>query len=148
MTTNQEYILLIMNCEKYQWKADKQKDSWLKTISTFLPFFHVQGNPELSSEYEFNYETNILYVKVKDDYNSLPKKVIASFKAILQIYPNLKYIFKTDDDQILTNPKFFQTITNLVKTKKPKTHYGGQKIVIETPYLSKYNRILYLDRPT
>ena len=138
-----EYILLIMNCEKYQWKADKQKDSWLPNISTssYLHYFHVQGNPNLLSEYEFNHDQNRLFVKTKDDYNSLPKKVIASFKAIIEQYPNIKFIFKTDDDQMLTNPKFFQTITNLIKNKKPKTHYGGQKIVINTPYLSQYNRI-------
>jgi len=147
MITNQEeekekeHILLIMNCEKYAWKAVIQKDSWLKTIPSFLPYFHVQGNPNLSTEYELNYDQNILYVKTKDDYNSLPKKVIASYHAILEYYPNMKYIFKTDDDQMLTNPKFFQTITNIIKTKKPKTHYGGQKIIIEKPYLSKYNRI-------
>lgn len=139
---SQEFILLIMNCKKYAWKANQQKETWITNLPTSLPFFHVQGNPDLSSsEYEFNHEFNILYVNVKDDYNSLPKKVIASFKAALQNYPNLKYIFKTDDDQMLTNPKFFQTITNLIKTKKPKTHYGGQRIVIETPYLSQYNRI-------
>lgn len=137
----QEHILLLMNCEKYQWKADKQKESWLKTIPSFLPFYHVIGNSKLSSEYEFNQDQNLLYVKTNDDYNSLPKKVIAAYQAILLKYPNLKYIFKTDDDQMLTNPKFFQTITNLIKTKKPKTHYGGQKIIIKTPYLSQYNRI-------
>lgn len=146
MITNQQqqeynHVLLIMNCEKYQWKADKQKDSWLKTIPLSLPYYHVKGNPDLSSEYELNQEQNILYVKTNDDYNSLPKKVIVAYKAILHYYPNLKYIFKTDDDQMLTNPKFFQTITNLIKTKKPKLHYGGQKVIIDIPYLSQYNRI-------
>ena len=145
MISNQEeeYILLIMNCKKYAWKADKQKDSWLRNLSSssYLNYYHVQGNPKLTSEYEFNDDQNILYVKVVDDYNSLPKKVIAAYQAILLEYPNLKYIFKTDDDQMLTNPKLFQTITNIIKTKKPKTHYGGQKIIIKTPYLSQYNRI-------
>ena len=37
----EEYILLIMNCEKYAWKADIQKDSWLKTIPSSLPYFHI-----------------------------------------------------------------------------------------------------------
>ena len=137
----QDYILLIMNCEKYLWKADKQKETWISNLPTSLHYFHVQGNPNLLSEYKFNHDQNLLYVKTKDDYNSLPKKVIASFKAITDTYPNIKYIFKTDDDQMLINPKFFQTITNLIKTKKPKTHYGGQKVVINTPYLSQYNRI-------
>jgi hypothetical protein len=136
-----EYVLLIMNCEKYHWKAQYQKESWLSNLPTFLTYFHVQGNPNLSSEYELNPKQNLLCVNVNDDYNSLPKKVIAAYQAIIVLYPNIKYIFKTDDDQMLSNPKFFQIITDLIKIKKPKTHYGGQKIVIETPYLSQYNKI-------
>jgi hypothetical protein len=136
-----EYVLLIMNCKKYQWKANKQKESWLQNIPESLPYFHVIGNPNLPEDFQLNNKENLLYVKVEDDYNSLPKKVIAAFKVILHYYPNLKYIFKTDDDQILTNMKFFDIIMNLIKNIKPKLHYGGQKVVINTPYLSQYNRI-------
>ena len=48
-------------------------------------------------------------VNTKDDYISLPSKVIAAFGAIRQTF-KFKYVFKTDDDQDLINEKFFDTI--------------------------------------
>lgn len=136
-----EYVLLIMNCEKYHWKAQIQKETWLKSLPSFITYYHVKGDSNLANDYLFDEEQNLLMVKTDDDYNSLPKKVIASYQSINDTFPNLKYIFKTDDDQMLTNPNFFNIIINLIKNKKPKTHYGGQKIIIETPYLSQYNKI-------
>ena len=37
-------------------------------------------------------KNNVLFVKVADDYNSLPKKVIAAYSAVIQIF-NFKYLF-------------------------------------------------------
>jgi hypothetical protein len=137
----QEYILLIMNCKKYDFKSKYQKETWLQLLPDFLKYYHVIGNPDLVKDFVFDNDNNILYVKTMDDYNSLPKKVFASYKAAYDSFPFLKYIYKTDDDQILTNPKFFDIITNLIKNKKPKTHYGGFIVDIETPYLSQYCKI-------
>jgi hypothetical protein len=141
LENNNEFILLIMNCEKYKWKAELQKESWIPNLPTYLTYYHVQGNPNLETDYLLNHESHLLIVKTEDDYNSLPKKVIASFQVLVNIFPNIKYIFKTDDDQMLTNPKFFDIIKNLLESKKPKPHYGGQKIIIQNPYLSQYNKI-------
>lgn len=136
----QEYIMLIMNCKKYINKALYQKQTWLPLIPSYLIYYHVIGDEMLETEYKFDKENNILWVKVKDDYNSLPKKVIASYKAIQENY-EFKYLFKTDDDQILVKSTFFDILTKLLSTKKPKTHYGGFIVDVKTPYLSKYNLI-------
>ena len=93
----QEIILLIMNCKKYEKKALFQKQTWLKTIPPFLKYYHVIGDPLLETEYKFDNENNILWVKVDDDYNSLPNKVITSYNAIYETF-QFKYILKTDDD--------------------------------------------------
>jgi hypothetical protein len=98
----QDYILLIFNCHKYRFKAEKQKDSWLPKIPSNLLYFHVLGDPNLETDYKFLTEDNILLVKVEDDYNSLPKKVIRAYQATFNTY-EFKYIFKTDDDQQVTN---------------------------------------------
>ena len=133
------FILLIMNCKKYKYKALKQKESWLKNF-TLMPYFHVIGEPELETNFKFDNENNILYVKTEDDYNSLPKKVIAAYNAINEVYM-YDYIFKTDDDQMLNNIQFLNIIQALLKNKYPKIHYAGNVVKVDKPYLSQYNLI-------
>jgi hypothetical protein len=137
---NQDFILLIMNCTKYEKKAKFQTQTWLKTIPSNLCFYHVIGDSTLETDYKFNNEKNILWVKVNDDYNSLPNKVISSYQAINNTY-NFKYIFKTDDDQILTTPKFFESLSSEIPQMIPSPHYGGLIVNIKTPYLSQYYKI-------
>jgi len=136
----QEFIMLIMNCKKYVKKALFQKMTWLKQIPSYLKYYHVIGDESLDSEFKFDNESNTLYVKVADDYNSLPKKVIAAYDAVNKTF-NYSYIFKTDDDQILVNNKYFDMISGLIKVKQPKSHYGGYIVDVKQPYLSEYHRI-------
>jgi hypothetical protein len=137
---DQEYIMLIMNCKKYVKKALFQKRTWLKTIPAFLKYYHVIGDEMLDTNYKFDEENNILWVKVADDYNSLPKKVITAYEAVYDTF-NFKYIFKTDDDQILVKPQFFDIIKNLLSNFPQPPHYGGYIVDVKQPYLSQYNRI-------
>ena len=169
----QEFILLIMNCKKYEYKATYQKNTWLQNIPTFIKYYHVlpflplkkvepnlplekvEPNlekvdlekvdlalpfPKVEEEFKFDNENNILYVKCEDDYNSLPKKVISAYNAIHETF-NYKYIFKTDDDQNLINLGFLDVISNLIKIKQPISHYGGNIIDVQKPYLSQYSKI-------
>ena len=140
----QDYILLIFNCQRYRFKAEKQKDTWLPNIPSSIIYFHVLGDPELTNSYQFLREENILLVKVEDDYNSLPKKVIRAFEAIKETY-KFKYIFKTDDDQQVTNIKIFDTIMSLLNRKyddpDARLHYGGHIVNVKQTYQSQYYRI-------
>lgn len=131
-------FLLIMNCKKYRAKALYQKNTWLKQIQ--FKYYHVIGDTSLETSYKFDEIEKILWVKTLDDYNSLPNKVIASYKAIQETFP-FKYIFKTDDDQILVNPKFFDTIIRIINAKTPKPHYGGYIVDVPIPYMSQYYKI-------
>jgi len=146
-----EFIMLIMNCKKYEWKADIQRNTWLKLVPDFIKYYHVIGDENLETEYKFindnndnndnsNEKSNILYVKTLDDYNSLPNKVITSFKAIHDTF-SYKYIFKTDDDQNLINTNFFEVLYNLLNSKGPPIHYGGHIVEVSTPYLSEYYKL-------
>jgi hypothetical protein len=141
----QEFILLIFNCFKYRFKAEKQKETWLQHLPNNLLYFHVLGNPELESDYMIDEKEHILYVKTADDYNSLPKKVINAYKTINKLY-NYKYIFKTDDDQMVGNPRFFSILMNVLDSKyslplNKRPHYGGNKITVNQAYKSEYYRI-------
>lgn len=136
----QEYIMLIMNCKKYQAKALFQKKTWLSNIPAYLKYYHVIGNPELDTPYLFDDSNQILWIQVDDDYNSLPKKVIRSYQAIVDTF-QFKYLFKTDDDQILVNPQFFNVVHGLTTMKNNKIHYGGYIVDVKQNYLSQYYKI-------
>jgi hypothetical protein len=136
---DQEFILLIMNCKKYEKKAFIQKNTWLKTIPSYLKYYHVVGDAFLSEEFIFDNDNQILWVKTPDDYNSLPKKVIEAYEAVNKTF-DYKFIFKTDDDQMLTNPIFFNTITKLITNKRPISHYGGFIVNVKFAHLSQYHK--------
>lgn len=140
----QEYILLIFNCVKYRFKALKQKETWILDLPKNILYFHVIGDPQLTNNYLFSPSENILYVRVEDDYNSLPKKVIKAYSAIYERY-KFKYIFKTDDDQMVTNIRFFDIVMNSLNKKyddrNSRIHYGGHIVDVKQSYQSEYYRI-------
>lgn len=131
----QDFILLIMNCEKYRYKAQLQKNGWLKQLPSRLAYYHVIGNEKLETEYNFDDENRILYVKTKDDYNSLPSKVISSYAAVNSEF-EYKYIFKTDDDQHLQEIGMLDQLINFILIKTP--NYGGKLITISSDHISEY----------
>lgn len=135
----QDYLLLIMNCELYRNKAMQQKNGWLQTLPDYIAYYHVMGNPLLDTSFYFDNEERTLWVKTPDDYISLPKKVIAALFAARETF-SFKYIFKTDDDQMLDNTEtFFNMVLQNIKEKaKMKPHYGGQIVDVQIPYLSQY----------
>lgn len=136
----QDFIMLIMNCKKYEKKALFQKRTWLKNIPAYLRYYHVIGDETLDTTFKFDEENNILWVRVADDYNSLPNKVITAYEAVYDTF-NFKYLFKTDDDQILVKPIFFDTLIKLITSIIPQPHYGGYIVDVKQPYLSQYHRI-------
>ena len=136
----QDFILLIMNCKKYTNKALQQKNTWLPNIPSYLKYYHVIGDETLDTPYTFDDDNRILWLKVADDYNSLPKKVITAYEAIYDTF-NFKYIFKTDDDQTCLKTTFFDTLMTLLGNKIPNPHYGGFVVDVKQPYLSQYYKI-------
>lgn len=135
----QDYILLIMNCKKYEDKAIMQKNTWLIQIPDYLQYYHVIGDETLEDDFLFDNEKKILFVKTPDDYNSLPKKVIESYEAVNKTF-KYKYIFKTDDDQMLINKNFFAVITKILINKHPVSHYGGFILNVQD-HLSQYHTV-------
>jgi len=134
----QDYIMLIVNCKKYATKSLYQRNTWLTMIPSYLIYYHVIGNEQMQQDFQFDDDAKILWVKVADDYVSLPKKVIAAYNAVNKTF-NYKHIFKTDDDQILVKPSFFNILPKLIEKKG--SHYGGYIIDVTTPHLSQYHKI-------
>lgn len=139
----QDIVWLILNCQKYVKKAQFQKRTWLATLSPAFLYFHVLGDPALDAPYRFDVDSHTLWVKVEDDYNSLPKKSIRAFRAVRETY-DVHYLFKTDDDQILVRPQFPLLVKTMLDEKKKQgrpSHYGGGVVEVSQPYLSQYFRI-------
>ena len=99
-----------------------------------------------SCNFLINAEQNQIWIKVDDDYNSLPKKVINAYEAISKIY-HFKYIFKTDDDQMVSPVRFFDTLINILDAKyndpvfSNRVHYGGHIVDVKQSYKSEYCKI-------
>lgn len=135
----QDFILLIMSCQKYIHKIVKQKASWLSNLNKNIIYFHIIGDPCLQTNYYLDLINNILTIKTEDDYNSLPKKVIKAYEIIQNLY-DFKFIFKTDDDQLLETSNFFNTLLPVLE-KYEKVNYGGNLINIPVDQISTYYQI-------
>jgi hypothetical protein len=135
MITNYKYVLLILNCKKYQWKREFQKNVWIENIPSNICYLHVIGDQDQfknTNDYcRIDLSNNILYTNTKDDYNSLPNKVITAIKAVNENF-DYQYIYKTDDDQILIYPNFFKELDKTLDVND--YNYGGNIIDIENQY--------------
>lgn len=141
----QDFLLLIFNCKKYKYKAEHQRKTWLRKLPNTMIFFHVIGDMNLSKPYIIDHNSNILYIKTPDDYNSLPQKVVSAYSIIYSLY-DFKYIFKTDDDQQLYTPLFFErTMEHLINNNElhlsKKIHYGGDIVDVKKEHYSTYYHI-------
>ena len=144
---DQKYILLILNCYKYKYKAERQVETWLKKLdnnsNNNIIYFHVIGDVEKCKEnndddnanYFFDFHNKILYTKTKDDYLSLPHKVITALEAVNHTY-NYEYVFKTDDDQELVDDRFFNKMMTTLSTNN--YNYGGRLLNVNDHYSTYY----------
>ena len=137
-----EFVVMILNCKKYNHKRMKQK-KWLSKFTNLI-YFHVIGEPTMEEPYRFDDTEKILYVKTKDDYMSLSHKVISGMGAFAERYP-FKYLLKLDDDQNLVKMSFFRLLTTALMAHwdNPATrkHYGGDMAYVTEPKLSTLYKV-------
>jgi hypothetical protein len=69
---SQDFILLILNCKSYKDRAILQRKLWVNNLPYEIKHFYVIGDETLIDEHMFM--DDVLYVKCKDDYASLPTK--------------------------------------------------------------------------
>ena len=100
----------------------------------------------MRQDFLFDNEQQILWIKVEDDYNSLPKKVIQAYEAVTKMY-KFKYIFKTDDDQMLSPVSFLDTLITVLNNKYDDPvstnciHYGGYVVDVKQDHISQYYKL-------
>jgi glycosyltransferase involved in cell wall biosynthesis len=83
-------IVLITSCRKNEEYRETLRQTWLKD-APFLHLFIIGGTKKT------HIVDDILYVKSKDDYNSVPEKQFEAFKYCLKNY-QFDNIFICDDD--------------------------------------------------
>lgn len=137
-----DYLLLILNCEKYKEKAIRQKNTWLKYIPSNMNYYHIIGNKDKCNTQDIivDEKQHIIYCNSLDDYNSLPSKIITTLKGVNSIF-QYKYIFKTDDDQMLIKENFFKALIEYLENHLPKVHYGGYIVNIYENHYSQYWKV-------
>ena len=102
-------VFMILSCKKYKNRLLAVNNIWKHKLNAFYKSYFIIGNPLLSTDYEFDYINDIIYVKCGDEYDYLPHKVKLGLTAISTLNP--EWIVKIDDDMILDCEKFKNWIT-------------------------------------
>ena len=121
-------VIIIYSCKKYYKKSNllyKLLKSSLKDIKIHI----LNGDENIDKEYLLKDE--IIYVKCKDNYDSLYLKTQKLFKEIINIYPKIKGVLKIDDDIIPNNIFLQNTIANLLNSS---IHYCGKISIVNEPF--------------
>jgi len=133
MITSKNTCMFILNCKKYSRKRLIQNETWTKEVG--FPWFHVIGDPELKSEYVHDPDNHLLTVKCKDTYEKLPMKSYLAVKAIVDLFPDVEYILKTDDDMKCN----LQKLQEFINTDMRPNDYGGEFVAVNDDNMSTYH---------
>jgi hypothetical protein len=87
--------------------------------------FIVYGEPELNKEYELRDNEKYMVLKCGDFYEHLSEKTITICKVISNIFPNIKGMFKCDDDIIPNIEKINEMILHICQNN---IDYMGNKV--------------------
>jgi len=117
-------LFVIFSCKKY-----------LRDAELLYSILNNNINAKILITYGENIDKNYkviddkyLILNVKDDYEYLNEKSIALFNSVIELYPDIKGIFKCDDDIIPNINHINNYINNLSKNN---VDYGGKCLNVE-----------------
>jgi len=116
-------------------KRDQQAKVWKETNIQDIEYYYFIGDPRIEDEYKVDEKERIVYLKVPDNYESLPLKTRGILKFYLENFSDsTRGILKTDDD-IEVNPLLIHKmlLENLDK------NYYGLEVNIVNGYESTYH---------
>jgi hypothetical protein len=129
-----DYIFIIYSCKKQLSYANNIYNKLIKDNLVKCKIFIIYGD-NLDTEYKIIH--NYIVLNVLDDYNSLNLKTLKLFQTINILFPNIKGIFKCDDDIISNLNHLNNFITSDVINS---IDYCGYKVNIENEII--YNNII------
>jgi hypothetical protein len=118
-------FMMVLTCEKYRHKMSKQDMS----TSPFPYKYFIGGS---SHEYM---DGNIVYLTCGDNYEDLSMKTYHALAWVRKHYSNLDYVFKTDDDVLISFEKLHNIYTQL---DLKKVNYAG-RVVPCKQHMSTYH---------
>lgn len=117
----------ILSCEKYKSKRSVQDLS-----NSIFEYKYFIGNPELKSAEVID---DIVYLPCGDNYEDLSYKTYLMVDWIINHYPHINYIFKTDDDINFDFEKLMEIYSNITLNNY---QYCGN-LVTPSPHESVYH---------
>ena len=88
---------------------ESQREHLLKSNSGEFIIYYFIGDPSMKEEYRVDEENNVVYLRVPDNYESLPLKTYGAVKFALDNYSDeIHGLLKTDDDIELNLEKIRQ----------------------------------------
>jgi len=129
-----DYIFIIYSCKKQLSYANNIYNKLIKDNLVKCKIFIIYGDT-LDTDYKIIH--NYIVLNVLDDYDNLNYKTLKIFETINALFPNIKGIFKCDDD-IIPNINHLNTFidSDIINT----IDYCGYKINIENEI--KHNNII------
>jgi len=107
-----QFIFAIYSCKKNLDIKTKLLHTLLKNKLNHCKIYIIYGDETLSTDYEI-IDNNYLVLKCGDLYENLSQKTLCLFSTIAKIHPEVKGVFKCDDD-ILPNIKKINELIDFV----------------------------------
>lgn len=121
------YLFIIYSCFKNLHKSNSLYDLIINRLQNSKCYI-ICGISSLNKLYEI-VDDKYLYIKCGDDYNNLCEKTITICKTIKVAFPNVKGIFKCDDD-IIPNILHINQLIQFVDNNN--IDYLGRQIIINS----------------
>ena len=136
---SEEFIFIIYSCKK---NLDTKSNFLFHLINDKLPkckCYIVYGDTTISTDYEIQ-EKKYLILNCGDYYENLSQKTIALLNVMEKIHPNVKGIFKCDDDILPNISRLKELFTYILNTPNEEIHYLGYEIKKEKDSYENYHR--------
>jgi len=138
---NSDYLFIIYSCRKYTEKSE----FLYKLIHNKIKFakcYIVYGDETLNTNYKI--DNKYIVLKCRDDYEHLSCKTIMLFNTIAREFPNMKGVFKCDDD-ILPNKQKLNELYEYIEKKNP-SYLGGMNTFEKESYVYNLSLIRHNNR--
>ena len=129
-----DYLFIIYSCKKNTEKSEflyKLVNNKIKFAKCYI----IYGDENLTTDYEIK-DDKYIVLKCGDIYENLSSKTIMLFHSIAIAFPNVKGVFKCDDD-ILPNKRILTQVYEYIEMSNP-SYFGRLNVIGCDWYTNEY----------